>query len=517
MSSITSSPKRIEKVSSDNVVVSFDLLSNLTYMSVLSMGGLPRDQVLEHCGRQRFKTAVFFEYIHLLAKRMGMEYTQAFQLVSEKARASNIKSLLLRFAASISSGESEREFIAQEAKIESERYANEYDRSVENLRKWTDAYAAILVSVTLIMVVSLVSAMMGSLGQNFIVLMAFTLFSITSVGVYIIYKASPVEAFTYDSPNGTTRDRRLARTLLLLVPVGAVLGILLGLQFGLLGGFAVFFLFVGISLIPSGFLAWKDDKAVMTLDSEVPTFVRSTGNVAGSTGVTLTEALNRIDVRSMGSLEPHINRLKVRLDARLPTHECWEKFREETGSELSNRTTHMLVDGSELGGRPDLVGQICSDYASSVTQLRAKRALTASTFSFLTIPMHATMAFILVFILEIVTNFNSKLAEASTEIIGDTEAAITVPGGVRVPPGVSIPTGGDLAAGLDIFGAQDTTLISYMIVFVIIVLTGANSLAPKFAAGGSNLKVASFLSIMCVVSGVVLGLVPPLTGRLFSI
>ena len=131
MSSITSSPKRIEKVASDNVVVGFDLLSNLTYMSVLSMGDLPRDQVLEHSGRQRFKTAVFFEYIYLLAKRMGLEYTQAFQLVSEKARATNVKSLLLRFAASISSGESEREFIAQEAKVQAEQYGNEYDRSVE--------------------------------------------------------------------------------------------------------------------------------------------------------------------------------------------------------------------------------------------------------------------------------------------------------------------------------------------------------------------------------------------------
>ena len=360
MSSTTSSPKRIEKVSSDNVVVGYDLLSNLTYMSVLSMGGLPRDQVLEQCGRQRFKTAVFFEYIHLLAKRMGLEYTQAFQLVSQKARASSIKSLLLRFAASISSGESEREFIAQEAKVEAERYSNEYERSVENLRKWTDAYAAILVSVTLIMVVSMVSTMMGSLGQNFIVLMAFTVFFITGIGVFVIYKAAPVEQITYETSQGTTRLRRLAKTTLLLVPLGVLLGIVLGSQFGILAGFSVFFLLVGISLLPAGYYAWKDDVSVAQLDSESPTFIRSVGNVAGSTGVTLTEGLRRIDIRSMGALEPHINRLQVRLGARLPTYECWEKFREETGSELVNRTTHMLVDGSELGGRPDLVGQTWS-------------------------------------------------------------------------------------------------------------------------------------------------------------
>ena len=367
------------------------------------------------------------------------------------------------------------------------------------------------------MVVSLVSAMMGSIGQNFIVLMAFTLFFITSTGVYVIYKVSPVEQITYDMPEGVTRERRLARTLLLLAPFGAMLGIALGFQFGLLAGLAVFFLLLGLSLVPSGYMAWKDDANVATLDSEFPTFLRSVGNVAGSTGVTLTEGLRRIDVRSMGSLEPHIINLRTRLNANLPTHSCWEKFRQETGSELANRTTHMLVDGSELGGRPDLVGQICSDYASRVTQLRAKRKLTASTFSFLAVPMHATMVFILVFILEIITSFNSRLALASAEVGGKAVGTLEVPENLQLPPGIQLPQGGDLAGGLDIFATQDLTLTSYMIVLVVIILTFANTLAPKFAAGGHHLKLASFFSIMCVTSGVILGVVPILTGKLFPI
>ena len=180
MSSTTSSQERIDKVSSDNLVIGFDLLSNLTYMWVLSTGSLSRSRIVEQCGRQSLKTAVFFEHIHVATERMKMGYSQAFQIVSEKARASSVKSLLLRFAAAMSSGESEGEFIAQEATTEAERFGNEYERSVENLRKWTDAYAAVLISVTLIMVVSLVSTLMGSLDANFIIIMAFTLFFMRS-------------------------------------------------------------------------------------------------------------------------------------------------------------------------------------------------------------------------------------------------------------------------------------------------------------------------------------------------
>ena len=518
MRSTPSSPRRIEKVSSDNVAIGFDLLASLAYMWVLTIGGLPRDRILYQCSRLHVSTAVFFEYVYVLAKRLGFEYTEAFQLVSEKARASSVKSFLLRYAAAISSGESERDFIAQDARTEAGRYSNEYERSVENLRKWTDAYAAILISLTLITVVSLVSTMIGSLGQSFIAVTAGGLFFLITMGVYVIYRVAPVEQITYDSPRGIPKNRRKARLLLLaIVPAGLALALYFGPPIGLKAGFSIGFLLIGASLLPAGFYAWIDDSSVTKLDSELPTFLRSVGNVAGATGVTLAEAMKRIDAKSMGSLRPFIDRLNWRLDAGLPNEECWETFRQESGSELVNRATRMLKDGADLGGRPDQVGEICSTYALEVTQLRAKRALTASTFSFLTVPMHATMTFILVFVLEIVTSFSSKLAQVSSGGSTINEMDVVIPDSSRLPPGLSLPKQGELDVGIDLFGSQDMTFISVVVVLVIVILTVANALAPKFAAGGSNLKIASFLSVMCLVSGSVLGVVPFITAKLFAI
>ena len=253
------------------------------------------------------------------------------------------------------------------------------------------------------------------------------------------------------------------------------------------------------------------------LDMDCPTFFRSLGNVAGSTGITLAESLKRIDKKAMGSLEPHIDRLSVRLNANLPVDDCWDMFRAEAGSELINRTSVMMVDGAEMGGSADQVGAICSSFALRVSQLRAKRQLTSSTFSFLTIPMHATMIFILVFVLGIITNFNSKLSLASTGLTVDSNAGIIVPDSLQLPPGLPLPAQGDLTAGLDIFGNQDIGLATLMIVVVVGVLTVANALTPKIAAGGSNLNVLSFLSIMCLISGGVLGIVPVVTSKIFAI
>ena len=80
-----------------------------------------------------------------MARGMGVEYTIAFQEVAKKAKAGSIRSLLLRFSSSISSGGSEAEFIVEEARNQKLEYSNNYERSVDNLQKWTDAYSAVLV------------------------------------------------------------------------------------------------------------------------------------------------------------------------------------------------------------------------------------------------------------------------------------------------------------------------------------------------------------------------------------
>ena len=144
MSSLRLSRKRRGKVSSDNAAISFDLLSNLTYMAALATGGPDRDTILLWAIGQEFKTGTVFRRVYILSKRLGFEYTRAFRMVSAKAGAKSVKNLLLRFAGAISSGVSEADFLAEEARVERDLYINAYHRSLETLTKWGDAYAALL-------------------------------------------------------------------------------------------------------------------------------------------------------------------------------------------------------------------------------------------------------------------------------------------------------------------------------------------------------------------------------------
>ena len=69
-------------------------------------------------------------------------------------------------------------------------YGNRYERDMESLRKWTDAYVALMVSATLIIVISLVSMMIYPLGSMMIVGLAFIVMVVTGSG-YIIFTVSP--------------------------------------------------------------------------------------------------------------------------------------------------------------------------------------------------------------------------------------------------------------------------------------------------------------------------------------
>ena len=266
--------------------------------------------------------------------------------------------------------------------------------------------------------------------------------------------------------------------------------------------------------MPAGITAIKDDKQVQDIDSETPTLFRSIGNICAAMGSNLAEAVKKLDLDSMLYLKPHVRRLSLRLDASLGTDLCWERFQSETGSELISRASKMLLEGVEAGANPSEIGGICSGYTLDITQLRARRRLASSTFSFLILPMHATMVFILIFVMEILTKFSERLSFDSLQTMNHS---IVTPDGLVMPPGMAVASGNAVASGFPLLHNQNLNLISWVTLIVIGVLVVSNSLAPKFASGGSNLKIAFYFATTCLISGGVMAIVPVLTERLFNI
>lgn len=474
----------------------FDLVTQLSYMSAVATAGLSRDQIFEYTARLPYVTSRLFRSVRLLARRLNYNYASACQLMAERSKNPAIRSLLLRFSSSLSSGEREADFLAREAEVELDSYANKYERDLESMKKWTDAYVTLLVSVVLVVIITMVSTMIYPMGILFMGGLAFVAVSVTGIGGWLIYRTSPPELRSH-SLKQRSREQRLAALLArLVVPTGVLGGLSI---FHWTGNLGPALLVLAVCLAPVGLTAFRYHNRIDKYDRDAAVFLRALGGITAALGTTVTEAIGKLDMRSLGALEPLVRRLHHGLASGIKPDLCWERFVGETGSELVKRSVGIFWDAINVGGDSGPIGYLASLYLSKMTALRAKRALVASTFAWLMVPMHAALTGLLIFIVEIVNLFSVEMVKAQQQGLAEQ------------PTTVSLPVTDTLT-----FASTDTHFIQGLVLLVILVLTIVNSFVPNAASGGDRYSLCLYAALMLFISGLSLTVVPLITERIFG-
>jgi flagellar protein FlaJ len=473
-------------------MMSFDMFYQLSYMSTIAAAGVPRDQIFERSAGLQCASAEYFNRVELARKRLKYDYARACRAVGEPLEEEEVKGLLLRLSSSLISGEPEADFLSREAKARAEDYENEYGRSLESLKMWTDAYVSLILSAALVIVIGIVSTMIWQIETTLILAMAFIAVGTTAVGIWLIWLVSPKESVVLRWAG--SREQVLARRLFkLFIPIAVAIGavfMLIGQNLG------VALLIVAALVFPVGFIMSRDDKKIAKRDDEVGTFLRSLGGVCTALGTTVNAALGRLDLDAINVLRITVKRLHTRLTAGIRSKLSWRKFIDETGSELANRSVGMFYDAIEVGGSAGQAGQQAAFFASKIALLRARRRTVAYPFRWLCIVMHASVVLLLVFITEVITAFAGMVDKAQ-------DMTPTVSGA----PSMSSLTSFNLA-GLEIMNS--------LVVPLVLVFTVANAIVPALAEGGSKYKILGNLGITAAISGACLLLLPALASTLFT-
>jgi flagellar protein FlaJ len=484
----------------EDQAIMLDLLNILTYMSSIATANISRDKIFEYASEQDGITAKSLKKLYLLTRNLGYNYATACRMVAEEASHPALSDFLIRLSNAMSTGEDEEKFLRGETERMVEVYTNKYLTDVETLKKWTDGYAALLVSVVLVIAVFLISTMLFNMGDTFLmsVLAGFLFCFVTFFAVYVIYRAAPYETMMH-SLEIKSKEQQLARKMSrIILPVLVMVALIL-----VVTGVEpwIIFLVIAAMLAPIGMVGMRDLKKIEKRDFDISTFLKSLGTIAGTAEATLTVALEHLDKKSVASLEEPVNRLQKRLINGINPKICWHYFLGETGSELVNRFTTVFLDAIGLGGNPIKIGEVTALSSLRIAILRAKRKLVSSGFINLVIPLHATMSGVLLFIYRIMYSFNQaviKMMEAhSTEVGGAME---------QMPAGI----------GFFDLGGGDIAFIGTYVTIIILVLTIANILASKFAVGGSNYTLCLYASILFFVSAIVLYVIPIFANNLFS-
>ncbi|HLF76743.1 MAG TPA: hypothetical protein VJB57_04565, partial [Dehalococcoidia bacterium] len=474
--------------------VDFDLVTQLTHMSAVATSGVARDKLFDGTAALDYSTSKYFRRVHRVAQRLNYDYSKACEVVAEKVRVDSVQNLLLHFATALSAGEPEEEFLQRETEVQLELYGKKYERDMESLRKWTDAYVALMVSTTLIIVISLVSMMIYPVGVQAIVGLSFIVMMVTAAGGWIIWAVAPHEVKTHRLKRRSAEQARMDALGIILIsltgPVVAVSWLFLGL--------AVAFILASLLLMPLAYLSWKDDIKIDKRDMDISAFLRGLGSVMGAVGTTTTEGLSRLNRRALGAMEPHVRNLFVRLSNDISPELTWARMAGETGSELVTRTVRIFAEGIRLGGDPAIVGNLAAAFALKISLMRATRNMIATTFAFVVVPMHAALLGILLFVMEVVRIFGTKISEVQSQSI-DSE--------VVQQAGVSDAI---------VFAAPDMQFIGALVGIMIILLTLTNSFAPYAASGGHRYRIFSYAVVMFMISGVAMLVVPAAVQALFS-
>ncbi len=477
---------------SSETITGFDLFYQLTSMSAMAAAGITRGKIFELACRVPAPPAKLFEQITNLTDKLRVSYPDACRMVGMRAKTEQMKTFLLRFADALRAGEPLAPFLAREASVQGDHYANEYERQLESLKKWNDGYTSIAVSAALIVIINMVSTIIYNTGPVIMMAMIATAIIVDFIVAWVVSRAAPQEILSVSWARGSEEQRRALTLLKILTGAAVVVGVSLALLHLNVGWVLVA---SAALVIPAGLACSKAEAKVIKRDMEVGAFFRSVGGTATSKGTTLGEALNSIELDSFPHLEPIIRKLGLRLRASARPELCWWKFGQETGSRLISQATEIFYEATNLGGDPETTGILCSLFSTKTAMLRAKREGVAATFSWLMMVMHGVLAVLMVFILEILKKFMELMNSAMpTEAQTEAERA--------------------LAVQLFSFAAPPTDLLEKVTIAMLVLLALVNSFAIISSEGTHLFKMSFYLSIMLCLTGVAFLVVPPVVRGL---
>ena len=284
--------------------------SQMAYMASISTSGISRSGLFYYSAKLPYIATRYFRRVDFVAKMFNHDYSQACRIVGEKIKIPDIKALLLRLSNALASGEDVSAFLGREAYILSEHYSSSYERKIDVLKKWADAYVSLILTSALVTVMSVVTMMIGSVSVAFIVSISAITIMATIFGAWFLYNTAPRETQHHSLAYHSHEQNTVKYLSRILLPVG---GLVLLTMLVMKMDLGYMMLAASVFLFPIGLVATTDDKKVTRRDADVSAFLRSLGGTMQAIGATAAEAMGRLDFRSLGSLSQDVQLLHTRL------------------------------------------------------------------------------------------------------------------------------------------------------------------------------------------------------------
>jgi len=508
-STIESLKERLAQVTEDKKMGA-DLLFLNTYMASLALANASRPEIFAFAAnRKEYISSKYIEKIEIYVKKWSYSYSEALGMVAERTNNRILRSMLNRYANSIESGVPDEDFLKNELSTVRTVYRSQIEQGLELLKKWGDAYIAMLLSGTVIAVTIMISiAIYSPAGMETTLNMAYgIILAICVFGNILMYQSVPDDAKTHGLKAKASKEQQTIWALeRIIVPI-TILSIIVLTVVG--ASAAVIFILVGCLMAPLGIIGFIDDSNITLRDNEFSTFIRSFGAVMGGQGTTAVYALGSIDRKSLTALEPLINSVYSKMNLGLDDKQIWGKFIGESGSNLIYKYLNIYLDTITLGGPPEPIGTVVGSSMLEQVLLREKKDMHARSFIVLLVPMHLAMAGIFVALYRIMVVLTSSVQTMMTQF----QATAAASGGLS---GGGVSAGSVLGGSLNMFSNFPEKQMGDFVVVIMIIITASNIIAARVVGGGDRYMYYFYTMIFCILTGLILVVAPIGVNMFFS-
>lgn len=352
----------------------------ITHMGVLATSQMSRVDLLlklshtEAYGYLAKETGRIYALIYY----WHVSFPVACRFIAQRTPSILFSDFLDRMAHSVQSGQDFREFVLSEQTVVMKDFVTMYQDSLNSIDMIKEMFISMCMSLIFIVAFAIIMPIITGMDSILLLGGAIVLFIGTEF-VILLYARSkvPADRIWHTLEIETTADRRIKWSM----PVSLLLCIIVT---GIVVPFSklpttILFATSLTPLLLTGLIARTEENKIKRYDNNFGAFIRSLGGAAGSRSGLILESLKELISHDFGPLSENVNNLYKRLRTRLSTPRSWEHFAAGTGSNLIERFATMFVEGTNVGGKPALIGDIISHNFMSILSMRKLRYSSASS------------------------------------------------------------------------------------------------------------------------------------------
>lgn len=450
----------------------------ITQMGSIATAETPRLDIIRIVSdnKEYKELATETKKIYNLVTVWNMSLAEACRFISKRTPSVIFEDFLDRFAHGLQSGENIKAFLFAEQNVVMNEYEAMYNSAMYNVEIIKELFVSLVMS--LIFLASFAVIMPVITGMDAIVLMSMVVvtFIVTDI-VILLFTKGKVPKDPLWSSSHIIPDYKIKLYRSIPISIGACILVTIAV---ILYGKIVTPIAIALCLTPlvyTGKVCRNIEKSIRRRDENFPAFIRSLGSSAGARGGVIDEALKALRIHDFGPLTKDVNELYKRLNTRIDKFKSWEFFAANTGSNLIQRFCVMFVEATNLGGKPEIIGDIIAANFHRIVTLRKKRVQSASSLVGVLYGLTGGIGFTMYISVGVIDLMQSMFSS------------------VEMPPGMSM----GMVLYTDI-GNIET--LSLMVLFIMIAHSLMSAILVRVVDGGHMLSSTIDFVIMVWISGI---------------